>query len=65
MRGAAGRRGCRPGQVVLAIHYRDEGSYVTTYPVIDGVIDLRLAQTEIKLLGPRRVSIKELKAFLR
>jgi hypothetical protein len=60
-----GRTGCRPGQVVLAIFYRSEARYVTTYPVIDGVIDLRLAEIEIKLLGPRRVSIKELKAFLR
>ena len=60
-----GPTGCRPGQVVLAIPYGYDDSYVTTYPVIDDVIDLRHARTEIKLLGPRRVSIKELKAFLR
>ncbi len=62
----AGPAGCRRDQVVLAIHYRGYADpYVTTYPVVDSAIDLTRAETEITLVGPRRISVTDLKAFLR
>jgi hypothetical protein len=57
-------RACRPGDVFMAIHYDADATFVTAYPITDGVVDLTGAQTEIELTGPRHLPLNELKTSL-
>jgi hypothetical protein len=54
---------CRVGRTFLTIHY--EGDEPTAVPVRDGIVDFRRLETEIELVGNKRVPLRELRERLR